>query len=205
MLRRTDFSRDLHFVTRTTMDTLDYSGISLNQGSKLVWAAAGRPKRALAVEMPADFSLPEPFTGARLFAPGIVVCRGPAHAAARDTVDGAMLRLTARIDTTPGTARETAAGGDEPQTALLVVADDPDFVCASMDNFLWTTFTRSDPATDLYGAGAFTHCKHWGCSAPLIIDARSKAFHAPPLEEDPDVQKRLDAWAAPGGPLHGFL
>ncbi|MDR1685190.1 MAG: UbiD family decarboxylase [Desulfovibrio sp.] len=205
MLRRTDFSRDLHFVTRTTMDTLDYSGISLNQGSKLVWAAAGRPKRALAVEMPADFSLPEPFTGARLFAPGIVVCRGPAHAAARDSADEAMLRLAAAINTTSGTARETADAGDKPQTALLVAADDPDFVCASMDNFLWTTFTRSDPATDLYGAGAFTHCKHWGCSAPLIIDARSKAFHAPPLEEDPDVQKRLDAWAAPGGPLHGLL
>jgi 4-hydroxy-3-polyprenylbenzoate decarboxylase len=227
MLRRTDFSRDLHFITRTTMDTLDYSGISLNQGSKLVWAAAGRPRRALAAELPVDFSLPEPFVDARLFAPGIVVCRGPAHTAARGSMDETMLHSASRLGATPDDARGTAGGGsasgfrpersgerrgrrssatpDEPQTALVVVADDPDFVCASMDNFLWTTFTRSDPATDLYGADAFTHCRHWGCSAPLIIDARSKAFHAPPLEEDPDVQKRLDAWAAPGGPLHGLL
>jgi 4-hydroxy-3-polyprenylbenzoate decarboxylase len=200
MLRRTDFSRDLHFITRTTVDTLDYSGISLNQGSKLIWAAAGRPKRALAVELPADFSLPAPFSDARLFAPGIAVCRGPVHAAERGVADDAMLDMASRIGMSP----DRKGGASAPMTALLVVADDPDFVCASMDNFLWTTFTRSDPATDLYGAGAFTHCKHWGCSAPLIIDARSKAFHAPPLEDDPDVQKRLDAWAAPGGPLHGI-
>ncbi|MBU1248041.1 MAG: UbiD family decarboxylase, partial [Proteobacteria bacterium] len=41
LLERTDLRRDLHFITRTTIDTLDYSGISLNQGSKLIWAAAG--------------------------------------------------------------------------------------------------------------------------------------------------------------------
>jgi 4-hydroxy-3-polyprenylbenzoate decarboxylase len=92
-----------------------------------------------------------------------------------------------------------------PQIALLVVADDPDFVCRDLDNFLWTAFTRSDPATDIYGAGAFCRCKHWGCSGPLLIDARSKAFHAPPLEEDPDLQGRIDAWGAPHGPLHGLV
>ncbi|MDR1947725.1 MAG: UbiD family decarboxylase [Desulfovibrio sp.] len=203
MLMRTDFSRDLHFITRTSVDTLDYSGISLNQGSKLIWAAAGRPRRVLAVELPVDFSLPAPFSDARLFAPGIAVCRGQAHTAARGSAAEDMQCLASRLGT--GGRPGAGDGADDPQAALLVVVDDPDFVCADMDNFLWTTFTRSDPATDLYGAGGFTHCRHWGCSAPLIIDARRKAFHAPPLEEDPEVQRRVDAWAAPGGPLHGLL
>jgi len=65
------------------------------------------------------------------------------------------------------------------------------------------TFTRSDPAADIYGVGASTSCKKWGCSGPLVIDARVKPHHAPPLIEDPAVERRVDQLAAPGGPLHG--
>jgi 4-hydroxy-3-polyprenylbenzoate decarboxylase len=90
-------------------------------------------------------------------------------------------------------------------TPLFVVADDAAFTAEDWTNFLWVTFTRSDPATDMYGAGAFTHCKHWGCRGPLIIDARLKSFHAPALETDPDVERRVDELGAPGGPLHGFV
>lgn len=208
MLYRTDFSRDLHFITRTTMDTLDYSGISLNQGSKLLWAAAGQPLRRLATEVPSDFSLPDGFGRARMFAPGILVCKGPKHNVPRDTQDEAMYHLALNI-----AARESLwkkAEVNEPrdlpqELALLIVVDDVDFTCLSWDNFLWVAFTRSDPATDLYGAHEFTHCKHWGCRAPLIMDSRMKSFHAPPLEEDPEVERRIDAWAAPGGPLHGLV
>ena len=47
--------------------------------------------------------------------------------------------------------------------------------------------------------------KHWGCRGPLVIDARLKPHHAPPLVEDPEVSRRVDALAAPGGPLHGII
>jgi 4-hydroxy-3-polyprenylbenzoate decarboxylase len=47
--------------------------------------------------------------------------------------------------------------------------------------------------------------KHWGCAGALVIDARIKSHHAPPLVEDPAVSRRVDALAAPGGPLHGIL
>jgi 4-hydroxy-3-polyprenylbenzoate decarboxylase len=50
--------------------------------------------------------------------------------------------------------------------------------------------------------GAFTRQKHWGCAGPLVIDARIKPHHAPPLEEDPAVSRRVDALAVPGGPLY---
>ena len=47
--------------------------------------------------------------------------------------------------------------------------------------------------------------KHWGCTGPLIIDARLKKHHAPVIEEDPVIEKRVDDLGAPGGPLHGII
>jgi 4-hydroxy-3-polyprenylbenzoate decarboxylase len=88
---------------------------------------------------------------------------------------------------------------------LVVVVDDSDFAARTLENFLWTTFTRSDPARDVCGIGAFWSDKHWGCMGPLVIDARRKPHHAPPLVEDPDVSRRVDALAAPGGPLHRVI
>jgi 4-hydroxy-3-polyprenylbenzoate decarboxylase len=88
---------------------------------------------------------------------------------------------------------------------LIVIVDDSDFTSRTIDNFLWVTFTRSNPAADLYGVGAFQHCKHWGCRGPLVIDARIKPHHAPSLMDDPEIEKRVDALGAPGGPLHGII
>ena len=88
---------------------------------------------------------------------------------------------------------------------LVTVCDDAAFCAASPSNWLWTTFSRSDPATDTYGAHGRTHARHWSCEAPLILDARLKPFHAPPLEEDPQTVRRVEALAGPGGPLHGLL
>jgi 4-hydroxy-3-polyprenylbenzoate decarboxylase len=87
----------------------------------------------------------------------------------------------------------------------VVIVDQSDFVAASLGNFLWVTFTRSNPAADVYGIESFTHNKHWGCRGSLVIDARTKPHHAPPLIEDPAVTRRVDALAAPGGPLHGII
>ena len=85
------------------------------------------------------------------------------------------------------------------------MVDQSDFAARNLDNFLWTTFTRSNPATDIYGIESFIRDKHWGSFGSLVIDARSKPHHAPPLVEDPAVTRRVDALAAPGRPLHGIL
>ncbi|EPR37402.1 Carboxylyase-related protein [Desulfovibrio sp. X2] len=195
VLERIDLSRDLHFVTRTTMDTLDYSGISLNQGSKVIVAAAGEPRRELAARLPEGFAVPEPFGAARVFSAGIVVLQGPPHTAGRDRHDPRLQSLAKALGATEGLSG----------LPLVVVCDDADFTAADWDNFLWVTFTRSDPATDIYGGASSTHCKHWGCKGPLVIDARLKSYHAPELTPDPKAEARVDALAAPGGPLHGII
>ncbi|MGD8530415.1 MAG: UbiD family decarboxylase [Syntrophobacterales bacterium] len=195
ILERADWQRDLHFITRTTIDTLDYSGISLNQGSKLVLAVAGPKAKNLGDKIPADLSLPHGFSGPKVFFPGIIVIQGPPHEKGRDEHDPTLEDLGEFLEETNGLS----------EFPFVVVVDDAEFTVQSWENFLWVTFTRSDPATDIYGVGGFTHCKHWGCRGSLIIDARLKTYHAPPLEDDPEIEKRVDAMAAPGGPLHGII
>jgi 4-hydroxy-3-polyprenylbenzoate decarboxylase len=87
----------------------------------------------------------------------------------------------------------------------VVIVDQSEFEAANLENFLWITFTRSNPATDIYGIESFVVDKHWGTRGSLVIDARGKPHHAPPLAEDPAVGKRIDAMAARGGPLHGII
>jgi 4-hydroxy-3-polyprenylbenzoate decarboxylase len=88
---------------------------------------------------------------------------------------------------------------------LVVVCDDSEFCARTLENFLWTTFTRSNPAVDVHGVDAVTRHKHWGASGALMIDARRKQGHAPPLIEDPAVSARVDELAKRGGPLHGLF
>lgn len=96
---------------------------------------------------------------------------------------------------------DCSALGDE--WPLVVRCDDPRFLGQRLANFLWVTFTRSDPARDIRGVGEFCSDKHWGCTGALIVDARRKPHHAPVLEEDPAALARARQLAAPGGPLHG--
>ena len=195
LLERANWERDLHFITRVTMDTLDYSGISLNQGSKLVLSVAGPKLRELGDRLPTTLSLPKGFSRPTVFAPGIMILEGDPHKKGRNEHDSTMEKLPTYLE----------ASADLSKFPLIVVVDDAEFTASSWENFLWVTFTRSDPATDIYGTGAFIHCKHWGCKGPLVIDARWKTYHAPPLEEDSEIERRVDQLGAPGGPLHGII
>jgi 4-hydroxy-3-polyprenylbenzoate decarboxylase len=196
LLERIDWRRDLHFQTRTTIDTLDYSGTGLNQGSKVVLAAVGPKLRELPGELPADLWLPAVLRNPRLGpVPGVLVVDGPAYSGAESS--GEVLLQNA--------LRELNASAAVNRFPLIVVVDDSQFTGRRLNNFLWVTFTRSNPAADIYGIDSFIEQKHWGCLGSLVIDARAKPHHAPALEEDPEVTRRVDALGAPGGPLHGIL
>jgi 4-hydroxy-3-polyprenylbenzoate decarboxylase len=194
ILERADFNRDLHFQTATTIDTLDYSGSGLNRGSKVVIAATGGKKRTLATQIPADFVLPEGFNSPHICLPGVLAISAPECSSGRNAADPLLEEFCRFFE-----MRQDLAG-----FPLVAIVDDSEFTARTLDNFLWTTFTRSNPASDLYGVGAATVSKHWGCRGSLVIDARRKAHHAPPLEEDPAVVRAVEALAAPGGPLHGL-
>ncbi len=195
VLERADWRTDLHFQTATTIDTLDYSGSALNKGSKLVVAVAGPQRRSLATELPPGLRLPDGFSAPRICLPGVVAVAGPPCTSGRNAADPVMESFCRALE---------EGGGLPAGLPLLVVVDDSDFTSRTLNNFLWTVFTRSNPAPDIYGVDSFIHCKHWGCRGTLVIDARVKPHHAPPLEEDPAVVARVEALAAPGGPLHGL-
>ncbi len=195
LLERVDWRRDLHFQTRTTLDTLDYSGDGLNRGSKVLVAACGPALWDLPGEIPTEVHLPDGFSVPRLCLPGIIALTGPPCTSYRPGEERDIERFC-----------RTLPGGSPLSTfPLIVIVDDSDFTAKNLNNFLWVTFTRSNPAADLYGIGAATVAKHWGCSGPLVIDARSKPHHAPELEDDPAVEQMVDELGAPGGVLHGII
>ena len=195
LLERVDWRRDLHFQTRTTLDTLDYSGDGLNRGSKVLVAACGPALWDLPAEIPTEVHLPDGFSVPRLCLPGIIALTGPPCTSYRPGEERDIERFC-----------RTLPGGSPLSTfPLIVIVDDSDFTAKNLNNFLWVTFTRSNPAADLYGIGAATVAKHWGCSGPLVIDARSKPHHAPELEDDPAVEQMVDELGAPGGVLHGII
>lgn len=195
ILERADWRTSLHFQTATTIDTLDYSGAGLNEGSKVVIAAAGPVRHRLATSQPAGLELPAGFGPAAVCLPGILAIQGPPSVQGRGDGDALLEEFSSYY-------RERDSFTGFP---LIVICDDSRFTAATLNNFLWVTFTRSNPATDIYGIRPESRGRHWGCSGALVIDARIKPFHAPPLVDDPAVELKLDALAAPGAPLHGIF
>jgi 4-hydroxy-3-polyprenylbenzoate decarboxylase len=190
LLERVDWRRDLHFQTCTTIDTLDYSGSGLNEGSKVIIAAAGPKLRELPTEAPLSLTLPDGFSAPRVCSPGVLAVQAPPFTSA------------------PGVERFCTAHtlADAVNAyPMVVLVDDSDFTARTLNNFLWVTFTRSNPAADIDGIGSGIMEKHWGCTGALVIDARTKPHHAPALQEDPEVTRRVEALGARGRPLHGII
>lgn len=195
MLERIDLGRDVHFYTNTTIDTLDYSGSSLNSGSKVVFAAYGDVIRLLCKEVPQQLKKLHHFQNPVLVMPGIVVIQTSSFTTYEHAVtemDQLNEQLMMHID-------------DLHSLPIIVVADLSEFTGNNLRNFLWVTFTRCNPANDIYGIDSFTRYKHWGCNGPLVVDARIKPHHAPPVEADSKVEKNIERLFNKGGSLYGVL
>lgn len=193
IFERLDFGRDLHFHTNTTIDTLDYTGDDLNAGSKVVFAAVGDKKRNLAREVPANFPIINGFENIKLAMEGVLVVESPAFS---NYVNEGRI-----IDRFIGLIKAI----DLSMIGLIILCDDADFASKNVNNFVWTTFTKSNPSHDIYGVGSFTRFKHWGCTGPIIIDARKKPHHAPDLIKDPEVERRVDDLGTSGKSLYGII
>ena len=192
VLRRVDWTRDLHFQTRTTMDTLDYSGDGWNAGSKLVVACCGDPIRELSAELPENFRLPDGMRNPRFIQPGILAVSASPYTSADSARDCKALT-------------ELLENFDMREIPMIVVCDDSEFTAATLNNFVWVTFTRVNPSHDIHGVREFVENKHWGCRGPLVFDARIKPHHAPELVTDKNVERRVDKLFGKGGELYGVL
>lgn len=193
VLERVDLSRDLHFQTKTTIDTLDYSGSDLNAGSKVAITIAGEVKRTLWKEIPQAFSLPRGFENCKMVMPGVLAVESPKYQNEEKTLK--------EINSLNHHLKDQDLSG----LPLIVLCDDAHFTAQSMNNFVWITFTRSNPSHDIHGINSFTEHKHWGCKGPLMIDARIKPHHAPPLVMDAKVEEKIAELGKKGASLYGII
>ena len=194
ILMRIDFTKDIHFYTNTTIDTLDYSGENLNRGSKVVFAAYGNKKRKLTEEVPAAIKALSGSSNAAMAMPG-VVCISANRFIDYDTAKNEMKKLDEQL--IPDI--DSLAG-----CPLIIVCDDANFTAVKLNNFLWVTFTRCNPSHDIYGVKSFYENKHWGCDGPLIMDARIKPHNAPVLEKDPETEMKIERFFKKGGSLYAI-
>jgi 4-hydroxy-3-polyprenylbenzoate decarboxylase len=195
VLERLHTDRDVHFHTNTTMDTLDYSGTGLNTGSKVVFAAYGERVRTLATELPEELRGVSVFADCRMIMPGIAAIQTKSYVDEQTTIEEIKQIneiLRGKIEQSFG-------------VPLLIWCDDATFTAQNTKNFLWVAFTRTNPSHDIYGIGEFYSHKHWGCNGPIVLDARIKPHHAPPVLLDPDMVKKTDRFFAAGGCLEGII
>ncbi|MEP6674891.1 MAG: UbiD family decarboxylase domain-containing protein, partial [Ferruginibacter sp.] len=191
LLERIDLKRDIHFYTNTTIDTLDYSGTGLNSGSKVVLAAYGAVARKLQTTIPEIIKQLKGFENARIIMPGVIALQLHGYS----NPDNAQNEMDQLNEQLKDYATELQG------FPFMIICDDAEFVSETLNNFLWVTFTRCNPSHDIYGINSFMLYKHWGCKGPLVFDARIKPHHAPAVEKDPAVEKRIDRLFEKGGSL----
>ncbi len=168
VLERTNPETDLYVFSNLSMDTLDYTGPTVNEGSKGVWLGVGEKRRELPREFRAE-RLPSGCSEVRVFCPGVLV------AGARPFSD--------ESDAAARYAADPAFAG----WPLVVVSDEPSRACASTMNFLWTTFTRFEPGADIHAAASRVVRHHLSYTPPIVIDARMKPWYPKEVSCDPET------------------
>ncbi len=175
ILERTRPEVDLYVFSNLSMDTLDYTGPRVNEGSKGVWLGLGDSVRTLprAFQAPAGTSVPRDVRDVRVFSPGCLVLTVPSF--------GEDAELAPRL------AADPAFAG----WPLIVLSDDAARAVASEMNFLWTTFTRFEPAADIHAAAARIVRNHLAFTPPIVIDARLKPWFPKELTCREDIAARV--------------
>lgn len=159
VLERTCVPSDLYVLCSASQDTLDETGPRLNEGSKIIWLGVGEKKRAL----PKDWSSQPTTSGVKnlsVFCPGVLVCDGPCFV--HDKNFAQAIAIDPAVKNWP----------------LIFLVDDAKFSTASTNNFLWSVFTRFEPAADVYSAQSTIDRNHISRTPPIVIDCRTKPWYA---------------------------
>jgi 4-hydroxybenzoate decarboxylase subunit C len=172
ILARVEWERDLFIFSQTAFDTLDYASGKINHGSKAILMGVGDAKR----ELPREFQgeLPAGITQAEPFCAGCIVVEGDTYEHDKD--------LSSRI----------ARAGKFDEWQVVVLHDDVEFA-RSADKFLWATWTRFDPARDIFAKNITLKNNHIGYEAPIVIDARMKPWYPKEVEPADETVKLVDS------------
>ena len=172
ILARVEWNRDLHIFSQTAFDTLDYASGKVNYGSKAILMGLGDAKR----ELPREFAgkLPAGIRAAEQYCAGCLVVEGDTYESEKGLPD--------RI----------ARSGSFDEWQLVVLHDKVEFA-RSTDRFLWATWTRFDPASDIYAKEITTKNNHIGYTSPVVIDARMKPWYPKEVEPREDIVKLVDS------------
>ncbi len=193
VFERIDLTRDLHFQTKTTIDTLDYSGDGINEGSKLVIAAYGDKKRDLSADIPKCISSAGFISNAIMLMEGVI---------------GLELNKFSNYENAKTEIHKLSAfvlqnKNEFSGIVQIVIYDDFKFQLnpKNLNDYVWVTYTRSNPSHDIYGVDESMENKHWGCKGPMIIDARKKPHHAPELKVLAETEKSIERFFKKGAIL----
>ncbi len=158
---------DLFILSNVSMDTLDYTGPAINEGSKGIMLGVGEPWR----ELPRSFSgeVPQGVRDVAVFCPGVLMVSGPSYTEETGFVD----RIKGAFKGWP----------------LVVVCDDARKAASSNTRFLWTTFTRFEPAADMYASETRVARHHLVYSGSILIDSRMKPTYPDVVSTDPDTDR----------------
>lgn len=160
---------DLYVLANLSMDTLDYSGPEVNLGSKGVMLGVGEPWRELPREVGA---LPSGIEDAAVFCPGCLCVQGPSYAEAPDFVQHAVRSF--------------------PDWPMICVVDDARRAASTNTRFLWTVFTRFEPAADIHASSMRVVRHHVVYEGTIAIDSRMKPGYPGELFCDPDTARTVD-------------
>ena len=171
ILERTEWQRDLHIFSQTAFDTLDYASGKVNYGSKAILMGTGEAKRELTRKFRGD--LPNGIERIEIFCGGCLVIKGPSYEVEKN--------LGERI----------ARSGAFDDWQIVVLHDDAE-VAKATDKFLWATWTRFDPANDIYAREVSLKNNHIGYTSPIVIDARMKPWYPKEVVVRDDIAKMVD-------------
>lgn len=171
ILARVNWEADFFIFSNTSMDTLDYTSGKVNEGSKAILMGLGDAKRDLPNEFRGE--LPLGISRAEVFCAGCLVIEGSAYTEEPDQ--------TARLVSDPAFA----------EWPLVILHDDAS-VAASTPDFLWSTWTRFEPAADIHAADTKVVRHHLAYQPPIMIDARKKPSLPDELIVREDIAKLVD-------------
>ena len=173
ILERIHWQRDLFVFANVSQDTLDYTGPSVNSGSKAMMLGLGQ---ARCRELPLEFhgSLPDQCSHPAVYLPGTLVVQGVSYA------------------TAPNLAAELAAFPGVRSWPVLLLVDSTQAATCSLQEFLWTFFTRFEPAADIHGREQSVHRFHVGLTPPIVFDCRMKPWYTEVLEVDQATRQLVD-------------